>query len=418
MESLPKIIDQTSDLTTSFPLLDARELEYVDEAQRLFQGGFYSYSMLAIWNAAVNNLKRKVESYGVDLWTSIIKDEPGRKKYDKDGETVAERWSNVDDLTLISGATRLGLINPKAGKALEMINWMRNHASPAHDSDNRVEMEDAVGLVLLLQKNLFEHPFPDPGFSVAALFEPVKNKAHDSDSLETLKDQIKSLRSQDVRNSFGFFTELLTKGEQPALANVHELFPVLWEKANEDLKKTLGVKYHTLVISPETDDSFDKGAKTRLFEMIVLLNAVKYIPEGTRARVYRKAARKLADAKDTSYGWSAEESAAKSLAQLGTNIPSIAFEEVFQEILAVWCGNHWGRSGAFSSLDEFIANLNTDQIRIILRLFRTNERVRSELSLRRPKAEALDLLASFDSRLTLEANKQELNETIENIQQL
>jgi hypothetical protein len=77
-------------------------------------------------------------------------------------------------LTLISGATRLGLINPKAGKALEMINWMRNHASPAHDSDNRVEMEDAVGLVLLLQKNLFEHPFPEPGFSVAALFEPVK----------------------------------------------------------------------------------------------------------------------------------------------------------------------------------------------------------------------------------------------------
>jgi hypothetical protein len=97
MESLPKIIDQANDLTTSFPLLDGRELEYVDEAQRLFQGGFYSYSMLAIWNAAVNNLKRKVESYGVDLWSSIIKDEPGRKKYDKDGETIAERWSNVDD---------------------------------------------------------------------------------------------------------------------------------------------------------------------------------------------------------------------------------------------------------------------------------------------------------------------------------
>lgn len=74
------------------------------------------------------------------------------KKFDSTGETIVERWSNVDDLVLISGATRLGLLNPKAGKSLEMINWMRNHASPAHDSNTRVEKEDVISLVLLLQK--------------------------------------------------------------------------------------------------------------------------------------------------------------------------------------------------------------------------------------------------------------------------
>jgi len=185
---LPQIINNEIELTESFPLLDERERDHISEAKGLFDSGFYSYSLLAIWNAAVNNLKRKVEAYGVELWSSVVKDEPGRKKYSKTEETIAGRWSGVDDLVLIKGATRLGLLNPKAGKSLEMINWMRNHASPAHDSDNRVEMEDAVGLILLLQRNLFEQPFPDPGHSISALFDPIKNTTHTNEELDILRD--------------------------------------------------------------------------------------------------------------------------------------------------------------------------------------------------------------------------------------
>lgn len=418
MKVLPQIIANKIDVKRDFPLLSERELDYIDEAKRLFDCGFYSHSLLSIWDAAANNLKRKVEAYGFELWSSVIKDEPGRKKYDKDGETVAERWSNVDDLVLITGATRLGLLNPKAGKSLEMINWMRNHASPAHDSDNRVEMEDAVGLILLLQKNLFEQSFPDPGYSISSVFEPIKNKSHTPDELSVLRDHISSFRNQDIRNVFGFFMDLLTKGEEPAKTNVIELFPVVWDKANEDLKKTLGVKYHTYVIDPDSDDSPDKGAKTRVFELLVKLNAVNYIPDGTRARVFRRAADKLAEAKNTSYGWRDEESASRNLAQLGTSVPSIAFEYVYQEILTVWCGNYWGRSDSYLTLIPFIELLNTDQIRILLKMFRENVRVRDELSQSRPNKIALSLLISFESKLTIEAHKQELRETIENIKEI
>lgn len=418
MEVLPQIINNEVDIKKGFPLLVQREIDYIEEAKGLFASGFYSYSLLAIWNAAVNNLKRKVEAYGTELWSSVVKDEPGRKKFDPTGETIAERWSNVDDLVLIAGATKLGLLNPKAGKSLEMINWMRNHASPAHDSDNRVEMEDAVGLILLLQKNLFEQPIPDPGHSVSAIFDPVKNKLHSEDELEILIDQINSYRTQDIRNVFGFFMDLITKGEEPAKTNVVALFPALWGKAGEDLRKTLGVKYHTYVIDPDSDDSSDKGAKTRLFELLIQLNAVCYIPDGTRARIYRRAAEKLASAKNTSYGWRTEESASRNLLQLGIAVPSVAFEEVYQEILAVWCGNYWGRSDAYEILESFISVLNTDQLRNVIRMFKNNNRVRDELSQSKPQKYAIELLKSFKTRLTVEAHKQELREVIKDIKEL
>ena len=36
-----------------------------------------------IWNAAANNLRRRVEVYGPDLWQSVVKDDAGRKKFDQ-----------------------------------------------------------------------------------------------------------------------------------------------------------------------------------------------------------------------------------------------------------------------------------------------------------------------------------------------
>lgn len=417
MNSLvPSLLDKN--LTLAFPACEEREMQYIGEARGLFESGYYSYSLLAIWNASVNNLKRRVEAYSVDLWNAVVKDEPGRKKFDKDGATISERWSGVDDLVLIAGATRLGLLNPKAGKALEMINWMRNHASPAHDSDHRVEKEDVIALALILQRNLFDAQLPDPGHSIGGLFDPVKKKPLSADEFEILVDQIKSLRAQDLRICFGFFLEQICLGLEPGLTNSRRLFVHVWERVNDDLKRTLGIKFHSLFLDPSTDESADKGAATRLLETLIGVKGIQFVPDGTRARLFRRAAASLAAAKDTSYGWASEEAAAKTLAQLGVSVPSVAFEEVYQEIFAVWCGNYWGRSGSNTILSDFIAVLGTDQLRVVMKMFRENSRVRNELSQSKAKGYAIELLNSLMPRLTIEAHKEDLRNTITNVMEI
>jgi len=392
--------------------VSSHEKSLLKQARKLFDGGFYDHALLDIWNAAVNNLRRRVEAYGTDLWESVVKDESGRKKYDKDGESYAERWSGVDDLVLIAGATRLGLLNKKAGKALEMINWMRNHASPAHDSDHKVEQEDVMALALLVQKNLFEADMPDPGHSVSTLFDPVRSKALKSDKLKLLADQIKGLKAADLRVAFGFLLDLLRKGDTPALDNATKLLPVAWEKAPEDLRKIAGIRYHELFLDPTTDTSADQGAAARLLDFLTGVQGIRYIPDAARTLIYRRAAKKLAAAKNTTYGWSVEEKAAATLAQFGPWVPTIAFEEVYQEILAVHCGNYWGRSNAFAMLNAFLDSLNTNQIRQVARMFTENERVQDELSQSKPKAEALTLLRKLKGKLTISSHKDEIDDAI------
>jgi hypothetical protein len=398
-----------------FPVLVQRETDLLVQARKLFDGGFFDHALLDIWNAAVNNLRRRVESYGVDIFLSTIKDEPGRKKFASDGDNLAERWSGVDDLVLIAGATRLGLLNKKAGKALEMINWMRNHASPAHESEHAVEQEDVVALALLLQKNLFEEPLPDPGHSASTLFDPVRTSALTEESVGLLKDQINGLRNPDVRVAFGFMLDLICTGIEPAYLNVSLLFPTLWERSTDELRKTAGMRYYSFTVNPDSDESEDKKARDRILYILTQVNGIKFIPDSARSAIYRRAAQQLSIAKNTSYGWANEEAAARSLIQFGPFVPSITFEEVYQEILAVWCGNHWGRSKACKILEPFILTLTVDQIRTIGQMFVRNNRVREELFQGKPKTNALELLEILKNKLLLEAHKTEIDAAIHSV---
>lgn len=394
------------------------EAAVLKQAGQLFRDGYYDHALLDLWNASVFNLRRRVEAYGIDLFQSVAKDEPGRKKYDPDGETIQERWAGVDDYLLVQVATKLGLLNKKAGKTLEMINWMRSHGSAAHLSADKVGPEDVAAFALLLQKNLFESPFPDPGHSVSSLFDPVRSEVLDDTDTEMLRDQVRALRPQDVKVAFGFMLDLLCKGESPALDNVRKLFPTVWERASDELKKSPGLRFHTFTVNKKADDSTDGKARLRILELLIDVQGVKFIPDSARAGVFRHAAKALAKAKETMYGFSAEESAARTLAQLGPCVPSIAFVEVYQEILAVWCGNYWRRSGAFVPLQPFLSALGTEQIRAVAEMFKSNERVRGELFQEKPKRQAVALLEKLRERLTVEAHKAEIDEAIESVQTL
>lgn len=189
-----------------------------------------------------------------------------------------------------------------------------------------------------------------------------------------------------------------------------------WELASEGIKKTAGLRYHTFTVAPESDDSPDKAARTRVLELLVQVSGVEFIPDASRALLYRRATQQLAAPKDSRYGWAAEVAAARQLAQLGPHVPSIAFEEVYQEILTVWCGNYWGRSAAHAVLQPFIDTLNTTQLRTLVRMFQTNARVQDELWQERPRGRALEVLGEMRRRLTLVSHQEEVDHAVETLQ--
>ena len=412
--ALPPVLDMAQAPTTF--ALTADEGQYLTTAAGLLRAGYPRHALLDLWNASIHNLRRRVEAYSADLFVSVVNDEAGRKRYNPNGDTLSQRWSGVDEVVLIAGAGKLALIGRKGAKTLEMINWVRNHASPAHDNDEAVDAEEVLAMAVLLQHSLFELPLPEPGHSVRDLFAPIKEELLDADKVELLADQVRSYNAQELRNCFGFLLDVLCKGTEPAAKNAKALLPTAWELATEDLRKIPGLRYHGYVVAPDSDSSDDTGAAARLRDLLVEVGGVGYIPDATRARLFRHAARLLATAKDTYYGWANEVTAARTLAQFGTAVPSLAFEEVYQEILAVWCGNRWGASGAHEHLGEFFTVLNVDSLRTVAAMFRTNDRVQAELFQAAPKARAVELLGWIREQLTIETHRAEVDAAIQHVQ--
>ena len=399
-----------------FKTIDDDEKKRMEIASELIDK-FPDHALLEIWNASIHNLRRRVENYGIEMFISSIGGESGRKKYKEDGDTLAERWNEVDDLVLIHGAKQIGVLNNKAEKTLEMINWMRNHTSPAHDTEEKICKSDVISLLVMLKTNLFDIEIPDPGISPNSLIKPIKEMQLTEEQIEIFNEKITRFKNPEIRTTFGFMLDIICNGTEVQYANVKKLFNNVWNKSTDELKRMMGNRYHDLLINNSSFE-FNENAKTRLYEIFILVKGVRFIQDDSKAVIYRKLAKDLAKAKDTSYGWNLEESASKALAQAGTNVPSIVFEEVYQEILSVWCGNYWGRSAAYQILNEFIFEQSASMKLKIAELFINNNRVQEEMFYLRPKSYAIDLLNRIKQELTIQEHISKIDEVINSLKKL
>ena len=402
------IIFENQELS-SFITLDNDETTMVRKASDLFKLNYPDHALLEIWNCSMHNLRRRVEMCSIDVFKSSVSSCSGRKSYKADGDSLSERWSGVDDETLIYGAVQLDVLNKKAGKALEMINWMRNHASPAHESQDSVTKDDFIGLLYILKENLFNQSLPDPIHSPIALIEAIKTGPSTKEQIDIFKEEITAFSHKDLRTIFGFAMDAICLGDDPKYSNILSIFTTIWDITSDEEKTDAGMRLYKIMFDPSIDKSADNGASERLYDVLLKNNGIRYIPEVTRASIYRKLANDLARAKNTAYGWSLEDSASTALKQVGISVPESAFVEVYQEILSVWCGNYWGRSNAHTILHDFIFSVSAKQQVKIAKLFITNKRVQSELYEKRPYNYAIELLTAIKNGLTNESQKTEID---------
>ena len=151
-----------ADSLSEYVTADETELVMLEKASKLMMLDYPEHSLLELWNASIHNLRRRVELYSIDIFLSTISSMNGRKTYKREGDSISERWDGIDDAILLDGASQIGVLNKKTKKALEMVNWMRNHASQAHDNVDSVTKVDVLGLVYIIKHNLFNHELPDP----------------------------------------------------------------------------------------------------------------------------------------------------------------------------------------------------------------------------------------------------------------
>ena len=398
---------------------DSDEYNSYVKASKLLEAGFPDHSLNELWNLAVHNLRRRIESFSVDLFLNAAQDRnPGKKiNYKQEGFSISERWCGIEDSILIDAAFDIDLINGKTRKVLESINWMRNHASAAHENSEEIKVEDVVAFASLIKANLLELPNPNKINSPTQLMDDIKKESCSKEKLSLIANDVLKLPSKSFNMFVGFLINMICSGDETSYLNSFYLFPIIWKKVPESKRQEIGNKFQSLVYENVGKSSVNKIPQERLFELLLSLDAFDYVPEVIRTLIFNKYADNLAKAKNSTYGWSNEEAAAKALRQLGTNVPDDSFNKVYPEILAVYCGNRWGRSNAYLLLNDFIFTKGSKSMIKIAKLFVTNNRANGEMYIPKPKAHAIELLNEMKKQLTIIAQQNEIDAIINEIKE-
>lgn len=151
MKNVPEILNNPNN--PSFNLIE-EEIYSLKEAKELIEIDKLSFSFFAIWNCVLINLQRRVEYFGIKNFLPLLKT---ASLYNKDANTLKERWLKINEFELIDYVKKLNLINNITNELIKTLYWIKTNIN---DNKN-FSKEELHALIYLLERNLFLYEFKE-----------------------------------------------------------------------------------------------------------------------------------------------------------------------------------------------------------------------------------------------------------------
>ena len=309
--------------------------KYLEKTKVAFESGLLDAGINYIWDLVVNDLRRKIEAYGADIFVSV---EDG-VKWHSEGDSIIDRWRDVTDYKLLSGCRKLNIISRTAYRHLLFMLNVRNHESAAHPVEEEEEVDggtayyfvwDAVRFVLSVE-------LPEPGFHIGSLAQNLKDKDLSGEK-EEITDQLTRLTKEQSDSVLGLMVSIFLENRTISMQNVLLLIQVIWDNSSEDAKRRVGEKYARFSAEGESD------LKRSLFSLLTHVGGIKFIPQNLRAALFLKASKTLIQAHFEFENFAGEEAPARQLAELGVDCPDSVLFEFCSAYLLSYMGNYYGNS--------------------------------------------------------------------------
>jgi hypothetical protein len=381
---------------------------YLSKFLAAVASGLFDAALNYLWDETVGELRRRVATYDLEYFYDVaVGGQPERRKK-LSGE---EDLSKVEDQELITAAQKMGLVSDVGFKQLDLVRYMRNHASAAHP--NQVDLR-ALQLLEYLETCIVEVitlPETNVVTQIRRLLANVKENKIDASEAGTIGRFYNDLANEQATNLgngfFGIYTATATDAQ--TRTNIRLLLPALWALLEEDARRGFGVKYARFVANGDQQQA--EWAR----ELLDVVDAQSYLPEGVRVAELDVAIDALVTAHHGFNNFHAEPAPARVLRKLvgaAPNVPAANRRKYVHALVDAYLGNGYGVSNAAEPIyRDLIEAFTTDEalealiaftdptIASTLQFDLSQRRWRTLLELLRPRVvgrRALDLLAALD----------------------
>jgi hypothetical protein len=203
--------------------------------------GLFDYSLNAIWNEVVIDLRKKAIAYGIDIFfDSAVGGGKARDFYKTDDDLAS-----IKDAVLLDTCRKLELISDTTYKKLKHILEMRNDIGISHPTNYTINAFELLGwLQTCIQEVLTDRP-TEAALQVQAFIKNLKTSTSPIDltTQKTIESKVSQLASHHLasilRTTFGIFVSADT--DIQVRKNISMIAPIIWKNCGDEPKYKLGI---------------------------------------------------------------------------------------------------------------------------------------------------------------------------------
>jgi len=203
--------------------------------------GLFDYSLNAIWNEVVLDLRKKAITYGIDIFfDSAVGGGKNREFYKTEDDL-----GSLKDAVLLDTCRKLELISDTTYKKLRHILDMRNDIGISHPTNYTINAFELLGWLQTCIQDVLNDCPTEAALQVQAFIKNLKSHAApiDAATQRTIESKISELPSHHVasilRTTFGIYVSPET--DPQVRKNISVIAPAIWGNCIDEPKYKLGI---------------------------------------------------------------------------------------------------------------------------------------------------------------------------------
>lgn len=365
---------------------------YLSKFVAAVAAGLFDAALNYLWDETIHNVRNKAAEYDLNYFFDQAA-EPGSDLRNR--LHSVDDFHLIDDQRLLIAANRIDLISNVGLQQLDLVRYMRNHASAAHPNQTELRAQQILGyLDACIAEVIMLEPSPTV-IEVRRFLTNIKKGPIDPRNLSATTAAFSNMVQEQADNLamglFGIYTRADT--DTFVLDNIRQFLSHLWPMVSEETRLQFGVKTMRFTANQLTQEA------RSAHEFLETVEGLSYLPDDMRIPSIDAALDAVLGANRGWNNFAAEGPPARELQRLigdPPNVPVGIREKYATVLVYVFLTNGSGVSWSANPVYlDLISGFTTDEANFALNSI-TNETVSNRLhqKLSQEKfVELLDLLA-------------------------
>lgn len=248
---------------------------YLSKFMFAVSAGLFDAALNYLWDETIGELRKRIVNYDLNYFFDLAATSPEKRKELSGPDDLLK----ITDDELIKSAARMEFISPVGQQQLDLVRFMRNHASAAHPNQHELQPLSLLSYMETCIREVIMLPQSPTMVQTSRLLANVKTTVVTPDDAASFTPLFVGLRREQTETlANGLFGIYVAVDSTPVMRdNIRLLLPHIWPNLAEDVKFTFGVRFARF--KANLDNAQAEFAR----EFLGSVGGSSYLPEDVRA---------------------------------------------------------------------------------------------------------------------------------------